>query len=82
MKKKKEKKKSNNTYHEYSFFFHMPQIELHNSRRDIHFSESMGMHEYMRSPRDYWSNSFRLLLKLVSITLFVDIYERSTCFES
>lgn len=51
----------------------------------------MGMHEYTRSPQDYWSNSFRLFLiyfyffeKLVLLTCFVDIKEkkRPKCFES
>lgn len=66
---------------QYSFYFHMPQLELHNCRRDIHFSASMGMHEYTRSPQDYWSkiNSFFVC---VFITYFVDIWERPTCFES
>lgn len=43
----------------------------------------MGMHEYTRSPQDYWSNSFRLFLiyfyffeKLVLLTCFVDIKEK------
>lgn len=42
---------------------HATVRELHNCSRDIHFSESMGMHEYTRSPQDYWSNEFRLFLK-------------------
>lgn len=55
---------------QYSFYFHMPQLELHNCRRDIHFSESMGTHEYTRSPRDYWSNSFRPFLKTCIYYIF------------
>lgn len=43
---------------------HATVRELHNCSRDIHFSETMGVHEYTRSPQDYWSNQFRLFLEI------------------
>lgn len=43
---------------------HATVRELHNCSRDIHFSETMGMHEYTRSPQDYWSNQFRLFWEI------------------
>lgn len=62
----------------------MPQFESHTSAVEIFiFSETMGTHEYSRSPQDFWSNQFRLFFwKICIYYIFCWHLKRPTCFES
>lgn len=76
---KNRKKKKNQITHtiipiQYSFYFHMPQLELHNCRRDIHFFlnpwECMSIRGRLKTIGQINLGCF---WRLVFITYFVDI---------
>lgn len=66
--------------HRYSFYFHMPQLESHTTA-----AESMGVHEYMRSPSRLLGqmNLGCFILKNVYLWLILSTSkQRPTRFES